>query len=322
MGDPHFDSSFAINGLPLDLLNEILLKLEPKTLAMMRCTNKYFQSYLSDPAENCILWARARARPSFFDISMTCVGFAVNRNRTTMTFKIVCILEMETMETVYGFEISDGDSWRLSETTITDRSNSFLLGMKPVYLDGTLHWLRNDGSIVAFNPETEQARFIPLIFHRGDPETEQARPKMLIAEDSKKNSLTLLSGTKENIAVYTLLGDSKWALAKQIKNMPIDEREDAFWDLVAYDGKCLVVRDIKMDNFEKVVYVCDIEANSWRVLGSARVCKHVSHQYLYKITPSLFFVEEDKQHKVVVASNDKQISYLNDIMELIDITKY
>lgn len=186
----HLNSSSIINVLPLDLLDEILFRLEPKYLAMMRCTNKYFQSYLSDPKfKKYTFWAR----PSFFNISVfgschifcqplvsscdsmslgkktnvlsvercyilgscsgllllshigrlfianpvtkkfrflddsgskliptiipdhkdraMCVGFAVNRNRTTMRFKIVCILEMQT---VYKFEISDGYSWRLS----------------------------------------------------------------------------------------------------------------------------------------------------------------------------------------------------------------
>ncbi|XP_019094851.1 PREDICTED: putative F-box/kelch-repeat protein At1g20940 [Camelina sativa] len=260
-----------------------------------------------------------RHRKSLNKKKRTCVGFAVNQNRTTMTFKIVCILEMET---VYGFEISDGDSWRLSETTITARSNSHLMGMKPVYLDGTLHWLREDGSVIAFNPETEQARFIPSIFHHFLPSIfHRRRPNMLFAEDNKNNSLTLLyAGTKENIAVYTLLGDSKWALAKQIKNMPIDEREDVSWNLLAYDGKCLVVTKVIKINFgiSGLIYVCDMEANSWRVLGSD-VC--LTYQDVYKITPSLLFVEEDKQHKVVVASNDKHISYLNAIMGLIDSTK-
>jgi len=143
-----------------------------------------------------------------------CVGFAVDRKR----FKIVCILEMETR---YEFEINDGDSWRLSKTTINADSKSDLTKwMKPVYLEGTLHWLRNDGSIIAFNPETEQARLIPSGFHQEVPDM-----KLLLAADDKINRLTLISGTKETISVYTLLGNLKWGLARRIKNVSLKENE-------------------------------------------------------------------------------------------------
>lgn len=55
------------NGLPLHILDDILLRLEPKYMAMMRCTNKYFESYLSDPkfGPTSPSWAR----PSLFNLS-------------------------------------------------------------------------------------------------------------------------------------------------------------------------------------------------------------------------------------------------------------
>ncbi|XP_010495741.1 PREDICTED: LOW QUALITY PROTEIN: F-box protein At1g20360-like [Camelina sativa] len=157
-----------------------------------------------------------------------CVGFAVDGIRTNKRFKIVCILEMQTR---YEFEISDGDSWRLSKTSITAGSKSDLMKRtKPVYLHGTLHWLRKDGSIIAFDPETEQARFIPSTFH---PETEQARiipstfhhelsdMELLFAADDKTNRLTLIVGTKKTISVYILLENSKWIFVRQFKNVTL-----------------------------------------------------------------------------------------------------
>ncbi|CAE5958029.1 unnamed protein product [Arabidopsis arenosa] len=245
-----------------------------------------------------------------------CVGFAVNRNRTTMRFKIVCILEMQT---VYKFEISDGYSWRLSETTITPRSISDLrTRMKPVYLNDTLHWLRNDGSIIAFNPETEQARLIPSRFrlqHNLDM-------KLLFAANENINRLTLISMTKNRISVYTLLENSKWALAKRVKYISTDKREIlSSPDVVAYDGKCLVLRQMKKDNphIRSVVHVYDMEANCWRGLGA--ICQYAIVYELYKITPSLFFVEEDdEKQKVVVASNHQHI-YLTAVLGAIDTTK-
>ncbi|OAP16564.1 hypothetical protein AXX17_AT1G22010 [Arabidopsis thaliana] len=242
------------------------------------------------------------------------VGFAVNRNLTTKRFKIVGILEMET---VYGFEINEGDSWRLSETSITTSSKSDLTTrMKPVYLDNTLHWLRNDGSIISFNPETEQACLIPSIFHR-EPDT-----KLLFAESVKINRLTLISGTIETISVYTLVENHKWTLTRRIKNISIEEETLVYWNIAMYDGKSLVVRVKKMglEPLASVLHVYDMEANSWGVLVSTLAWPNCVRDF-YKLTPSLFFVEEDEQQKVLVASNDQRISYINSIMGLIDTTK-
>ncbi|KAL1207944.1 putative F-box protein [Cardamine amara subsp. amara] len=91
------------------------------------------------------------------------IGLAVDQN--DQRFKIVCIKEVKASnpeETMYQFEIGTEDSpWRLSETTITCRSSDLMPVNTPVYFDGYVHWLRNDGSILAFNPGTEQARLIP-----------------------------------------------------------------------------------------------------------------------------------------------------------------
>ncbi|CAG7865075.1 unnamed protein product [Brassica rapa] len=92
------------------------------------------------------------------------IGLVVDR--TTKSFKIVHMVDVGTdYESKYKFEIYGGNSWRRPKTTLTCLS-SFPL-KTPVYLDGSLHWLRNDGSIVSFNLETEHARLIPISFPRG-----------------------------------------------------------------------------------------------------------------------------------------------------------
>ncbi|XP_019098344.1 PREDICTED: putative F-box/kelch-repeat protein At1g20940, partial [Camelina sativa] len=170
----------------------------------------------------------------------------------------------------------------------------------------------DDGSLIAFNPETEKARLIPSIFHRGESDT-----KPLFAQDKKNNRLTMISGTKETISVYTLLGNSKWTLTMRIKNVSMDDIKLVCWNVVAYDGKSLVVRERKKDSYHKGwLHVYDMEAKSWRVLGSIW-CGLTKNLEYYTFTPSLFFVEEDEQEKVIVASNDLRISYLNAIMALI-----
>lgn len=211
----------------------------------------------------------------------------------------------------YGFEISDEHSWRLTETTITASSVSDLTeGMKPVYLEGTLHWLRNDGSIVAFDTETEQASFIPSVFHEEVPETE-----LFFASDDEINRLSLVSGTREEISVYTLTENAEWALVRQIKNVFMEQCELEFWNLVMYDGKRLVVRE-KKKSLEGVFHVYDMEANSWGVLGSTFwSSKGVTH--FYKLTPSLSFVEEDEV-KDTIPCCDPRVCYLTAVVRFVD----
>ncbi|KAF2620368.1 hypothetical protein F2Q68_00041293 [Brassica cretica] len=131
------------------------------------------------------------------------LGLAVNQHdRPTQNFKVVYIFEMaKTDETKNGFEINAGDSWTYSKTTLTCHTSNLDDRMKnPVYLNGSLHWLRNDRSIIAFNPETEQARLIQTEFFRGLTSRTLFAPGV--------NSLTLVSAN-ENI-----LSDPKWVLEK------------------------------------------------------------------------------------------------------------
>ncbi|XP_010477269.1 PREDICTED: F-box protein At1g20360-like [Camelina sativa] len=393
-GNYHVDSSSTMKSLPLHLLDDILFRLEPKSIAMMRCTDRYFKSHISDDpmfeigyfsraipnllhiygiyityvyfqplvspwdtmsegtfryesmyGHHCslfgsssgllllyinglfvanpltkrfrfldhsgsILLPRIVGGASFMDRNdrrAMCVGFVVNP--TTKRFKIACILEMQKR---CGFEISDGDSWRLSKTTINDDSKSDLTTwMKPVYLHGTLHWFRNDGSIMAFNPETEQGRFIPSTFHR------EKYTKLLFAADGKTNRLTLISGTKETISFYTLLGKPKWTLARRIKNVSMEDNRVSNWKLVTYDGTRLVVRVYMKYAIGALVHVYDMEADSWRVLGSATKWESDSVWNSYMFTPSFFSVEEDAHnYKAIVASkeDDPRIYYLRAVM--------
>lgn len=175
-------------------------------------------------------------------------------------------------------------------------------------------WLRNDGSIIAFDPYTEQARFIPSIFHCGEPDT-----KLLFAEDNRNNRLTLISGRKETISVYTLVKNSKWVLTRQITNVYMNERELVYWNLVLCDGKCIVVRKMTKGSCYGVIHVYDMEANSWGVSGSTETMGSRNLDFI-KFTPSLVFVEGDEQEEMIISSSDERISSLTAVMGLIDTT--
>lgn len=159
------------------------------------------------------------------------IGFAVDDqiDQTAHRFKIVCVKDSEARnpdETMYEFEINEGDSWRLSKTTVTCRSSNFDKRMRPVYVNKSLHWLRNDGSILAFNPETEKARLIPIKF------PQELSVKTLFA--AADNKLTLIWPTKEVIYVYVLesvLTDPKWVSVRRIGNVVVDAKRLIFGSL-------------------------------------------------------------------------------------------
>ncbi|XP_020870740.1 putative F-box protein At1g20795 [Arabidopsis lyrata subsp. lyrata] len=394
-----------MESLPLPLLEKILFKLDPKSLAMMQCTRRSINSHISDdpyfkskylsgvgsgllqisgfgsttlfcnPFVNSRLF-RNKAfleiksqilsfcsgllllfidglcvanpltkRYRFLDHSksmflsrvdrrgnvsfylrwhkMNRIGFAVDQiDRTTQAFKVVCMNDTDASnpdETMYQFEISTGDScWRLSETTITCTASGLIKDKKPVYFDGSLHWLRKDGSILAFNPETEQARLIPIKF---PPQLSSAN---LFAAAEKE--LALISATEELINVYALedtLTDPKWVLVKQIPNGVLDKETMRCWNVGAYDGEFLVLWEMNNKEwYDGVVHGYDLRANNWGVIGSVPVwCDR--NQVFYHFKPSFSSAIElnekvDVETMVHGDDENKRISTLSKIMRLID----
>ncbi|XP_019094804.1 PREDICTED: putative F-box protein At1g20795 [Camelina sativa] len=388
----------TMEALPCSLLDQILFRLDPKSLAMMQCTGRYINSYISDDIFRSEYMSRVGTgllhissfgsnilfcypfgdstlfrnqeypldvktrvlsicsglllllmdglcvvnpltkRYRFLDHSkskflsradreedetfvlgweqLNRIGFAVDQiDRTTQRFKVVIIKEVtedasKPDKTVYQFEISTGAScWKLSKTTITCSASELMADKKPLYLDGSLHWLRNDGSILAFNPETEQARLVPIKL-----------PSKLITKNLftvAGNVLALVSATDEVIYIYHLgniLIDPKWVLVKQIQNRAVDKSWTRFWYLGAYDGKSLVVRE------NEVIHVYDLSADEWGFVGWVpQWCD--GFQNFHHFTLSLSSARELNEKVDVERVNPflgERISSLRKIMRLID----
>ncbi|CAD5313300.1 unnamed protein product [Arabidopsis thaliana] len=265
---------------------------------------------------------------------MNRLGLAVDQ--ITQRFKVVCMNETETSdpdETMYQFEILTGDScWRLSATTITCSASVLIMDKKTVYFDGSVHWLRKDGSILSFNPETEQARLIPIKFPL---ELCAVANKFLFSATEKE--LAFISATEDLINVYALenaLIDPKWALVKQIKNGVSENKKIRYWNVAAYDGKYLVLWEMYKDIYNGVVHGYDLRANKWGVLGSVPSWCDCSHSF-YNFTPSPFSstIELNKKvdvrmittvrndynvRMITMVRDDKHISTLKKIMKLTD----
>lgn len=368
-----------MDGLPRDLLDKILFRVDLRSLSMMRCTHRTLETHINDPyfeseyssrvgsdllhisaygscylslynpngdsrslkikdtlrdshilascsgllllvIDNllCVLNPLTKKFQFFtqsrfmrFTPGVLCsenkrhIGFAVDQvDRTTQSFKVVHMIDMGR---TYKFEINGGHSWRRLETTLTCDSS---LMKPPVYVDGSLHWLRNDGSIVAFSLETEEARLIPVKFPRG------LTLKTLFAAGD--NGITLISATEEVIYFYALkniLSDQrpKWVLVKQIHNGVMDKKKIYYWNVVAYNGKCLVLSECSRD-LNRVVHVYHLSANKWVNMGSVPGwCD--ANQDFFQFTRSVFSVVGQEK---ISAWGNRWISSLSSIIELID----
>ncbi|VVA92013.1 unnamed protein product [Arabis nemorensis] len=267
---------------------------------MMRCTNRSIRSHIfDDPTFEIRYFSRVGSNPPFLvrpsstprqwsllrrksphnkfrfldhhlsddpSYKTTSTAFAVDQiDRTTQRFIIVCVIKLVSLSYIrtYRFKINAGDSWRLSKTRIPCSASEF---MKPVYLDGTFHWLKEDGrSIIAFNHETEQARRIPIKFHR-------KRDTKLLLGASDDHQLTLISAREEEaISVFALennsLTDPKWILVRLIEFEAVQQSKQLYWNVEVFDGKCLLVRTMKDQDNDTLVHGYDLRANKWEVVG-------------------------------------------------------
>ncbi|XP_019091023.1 PREDICTED: putative F-box protein At1g20795, partial [Camelina sativa] len=323
---PFGDSTLFRNQDPLDVKTRVLSFCSGLLLLLMDglcVVNPLTKRYrFLDHSKSKFLYRADRKEDVPFILgweNLNRIGFAVDQiDRTTQRFKVVIIKEgtedaSNPDETVYQFEISTGAScWRLSKTTITCSTSELMADKKALYLDGSLHWLRNDGSILAFNPETEQARLVPIKL-----------PQKLITANLfavAGNVLALVSATDEVIYIYHLgniLIDPKWVLVQQIQNRAVDKRSTRFWYLGSYDGKSLVVRE------NEVIHVYDLSADEWGFVGWVpQWCD--GYQNFHHFTLSLSFARELNE-KVDVdwvtpvrGNNGNRISSLRKIMRLID----
>ncbi|KAF8112386.1 hypothetical protein N665_0064s0021 [Sinapis alba] len=318
-----------MNTLPVILQEEILVRLDPKSLMMMRCTNKSLEHITKDPSFKSLYWSRTG--PSLLHIgvngsNLACfhpvgdvrpfhseglseticfilgycsgliliyvhgcfcvanpltkeyrfleycylqskksIGFAVDQiNKTTQRFKIVSITELagpSQDEALYGFHVCSGNSWEISQTMVTCLSRNLRRDMKPVYFQGSLYWLRGDGSIIVFNTETEIAGLIPTTFDQ------QVGAELLLG--AGENHLTLISATEEMVYLYalenTFTDHPKWILKRRIKNEPVEGRMLSCWYVEGFDGRHVLVR--AKDEIEDVIYGYDLRAKMWEVVG-------------------------------------------------------
>ncbi|CDY30587.1 BnaAnng03620D [Brassica napus] len=321
-----------MDGLPGHLLNEVLFKTDLRALAMLCCTNISLQSHIHDPS--FVSEYRSQIRSSLLYISSygstyLCCHHPHGGSRS-LTIIDACHILGYCSGLLLLF-IND----RLCVTNPLTKKFRFLtsfdpcprrfvcqdsrnqLGLavnqidrttqnfkNPVYMNGSLHWLRNDGSIIAFNPETEQARLIQADFPRGLTSRALFAPGV--------NSLTLVSANEEVIYFYALkniLSDPKWVLEKQIQNGVIDKNV-VTWYVEAYNGKCVVLRTC----YDGVVHVYDLSASKWAVMGSVPIWYDANLNF-FLFTPSPYSVVGLDD---ILARGDRRISSLRSIITLVD----
>ncbi|KAL9860348.1 putative F-box protein [Arabidopsis thaliana] len=321
--------------LPHHLLDESLFRIDHRSLAMIQCTNRSLQSHISknpnfaseyfSRIRSSLLYIATHGCPLIcYHLYGYCSGLLLlflNKNLCVvnpLTKKFQFLNHSRSKFFPTGFTLRRGRQQVIGfAVDQTDRTTpSFkIVNIK----EGALHWLRNDGSIVAFNLKTEKARLIPIRFPK-----ELCLKTLFTAVD---NNLTLISATEEVIYVYAfhnILSDPKWVLVKQIRNGVLDEKRLYSWYVEAYDGKSLVLREtiLKKDYYNKhlkqVLYGYDVRANKWEVIGSIPEWSPSGLDfYQFTPSPSLVIGLDDKEREEILACDDKRIPSLNAIMRLI-----
>nr|VDD56939.1 unnamed protein product [Brassica oleracea] len=306
-----------MDGLPGHLLNKVLFKTDLRALAMLCCTNTSLQSHIHDPSfvsEYC-----SQIRSSLLYISSygsTYLGchhpHGGSRSLTTIDVCHILGCCSGLLLLFINDRLCVTNPIRKKFRFLTRRDKRKQLGLavnqnfkNPVYLNGSLHWLRNDGSIIAFNPETEQARLIQTDFPRGLTSGTLFAPGV--------NSLTLVSANEKVIYVYALrniLSDPKWVLEKQIQNGVID-KNIVTWYVEAYNGKCLIMLRTCYDG---VVHVYDLSASKWAVMASVPIWYDANRDFFLFTPSSSSVVGLDE----ILACGDRRISSLRLIMGLVD----
>ncbi|XP_010481244.2 PREDICTED: LOW QUALITY PROTEIN: putative F-box protein At1g57580 [Camelina sativa] len=306
-----------MDSLPWHLLEEILFRIDHRSLAMMQCTNRSLQSHISkNPNFDYEYFTRVRSSllcvcPVNYGSRFLCYDHiygtsrSPRRKETLMKCHLLGYSSGLLLLFYYGGLYVVNPLTKKFRLLNNCRSHIDPLQRRPqqklgfavdqidrttksfkivIINEGSLHWLRTDGSIVAFNPKTEKARLIPIRFPK------ELRPRTLFT--AADNNLTLISATEKVTYVYALeniLSDPKWVLVKQIPNGVLDVKRLIRWYPEAYDGKCLVLRrDVasKKSYYEKVVHVYEMRANKWEVIGSTPVYFHSVLDF-YQFTPSL-----------------------------------
>ncbi|CAL9238494.1 unnamed protein product [Arabidopsis halleri] len=350
-----------MESLPHHLLDEILFRIDHRSLAMMQCTNRSLQTYISkNPNFESEYLSRVRssliyiALPPDYGSPLLCYHL-YGDSRSPRTRTVETLMECHILGSCSGLLLLFLDKKLCVANPLTkkirflnhSRSKFFprvttlrqgrqqVMGFAVDRIDGTtqsykivninegsLHWLRNDGSIVAFNLKTEKPRLIPIRF----PKELRFYTSLFTAAD---NNLTLISATKEVIFVYALeniLSDPKWVVVKQIRNGVLDEERLYSWYPEAYNENCLVLSEIvlKKGHYELVLHGYDLRTDKWEVGFSKHYCSIQEMCTLaldfYQFTPSSSSVIglDDKEEEEILACDLKQISSINSIMRLID----
>ncbi|KAL9309950.1 putative F-box protein [Arabidopsis thaliana] len=321
-----------MDSLPHHLLDEILFRIDHRSLAMIQCTNRSLQSHISKNP-NFASEYLSRVRSSLLYIAfngspLLCYHlYGDSRSPRTVEALTECHILGSSSDLLLlflnknlcvanpltkKFRFLNHSRSKFFPTDFTlrggrqqvigfavDQTDRTTPSFKIVNIkEGALHWLRNDGSIVAFNLKTEKARLIPIRF-----------PKELFIYV---------------YAFHNILSDPKWVLVKQIRNGVLDEKRLYSWYVEAYDGKSLLLREtiLKKDYYNKhlkqVLHGYDLRANKWEVIGSIPEWSPSGLDF-YQFTPSPSSVIglDDKEGEEILACDDKRIPSLNAIMRLI-----
>ncbi|XP_010539117.1 PREDICTED: F-box protein At1g20360-like [Tarenaya hassleriana] len=265
------------------------------------------------------------------ELELMSIGFSVEKiDQTTQRFGIVCITEVLRRQrrgnSYYRFEIYDSDdhSWRVTETMVSCPRRELLTCVKPVYFNRVFHWLRSDGKIVTFNPETDETRIVPTTIQS----LGNCCRTWFGLVDGNLTLIRMSDGENSErvVSVYILRDGpiSEWVLDKQINT--IERERWVLWEIATYNGRLLVMKEKNYRTNRDQLLVYDVGANEWRFLGTASKCMDY-HSVFFDFQPSWFDVKglesfpsmaNIKERGIEERIYEKKLLSLGLFMEMID----
>lgn len=202
------------------------------------------------------------------------VGLAVDSNTHSYRVRLVfvhiskhrnCLENQMCRFTIYNFCSSQWEE--RNEEDFVCKSSGFLgRNIQPVYLHNSLHWLREDGSILSFDVEKRRARIfqgpVKLIFG--------TRYGYDIWFGGVGDSLVFVCPSKYEtvIYVYDLVHTKTWKIWHRIGNISLTGKNDYKNGFpIIFDGQRLVLLLRNKDGGDGEIFMHNILEKSWEKMG-------------------------------------------------------
>lgn len=213
-------------------------------------------------------------------------GLAIDSRTVSSTppqYKVVTISIKKSgsgwpLQLRYEFEVFSQGFWGKSSRSPVYENSQFVSG-KSVCLNGCLHWLRKDGSIIAFDVVEEKSRLI-----KKPPGFELGNSTWFGITDGM---ITMVLVLRKGIVVCTLCDYIKesWKFTTKIPHIAIDENGYNHVYPISFDGMQLLML-LRHERMDGEIFKYELCTKLWKHIGSVPMITD-SSQVFVPFVPTL-----------------------------------